>query len=175
MPYNIAFKYFSIVNMILSLTLTPFWSAVTEAYTKRDFEWIRRSMKNVLRIAVLSNFIIVILIFISHFFYKLWIGNKVMIPMELTILMAIYFCLTNFYAPFTYFINGTGKVKLQMYSVLATSIFNIPLSIYFAKNLDMGVSGVILATILCLVPHVLISPIQYLKIIKNKANGIWVE
>ncbi len=174
-PYNIAFKYFSIVNMILSLTLTPFWSAVTEAYTNRDFEWIKKSMKNVLRITFLSNFIIVILIILSHFFYKLWIGNKVVIPMKLTVFMAIYFCLTNFYAPFTYFINGTGKVKLQMYSVLTTSLFNIPLSIYFARNLDMGVSGVILATIVCLVPHVLISPIQYLKIIKNKANGIWSE
>lgn len=95
--------------------------------------------------------------------------------MKLTVFMAIYFCLTNFYAHFTYFINGTGKVKLQMYSVLTTSLFNIPLSIYFARNLDMGVSGVILATIVCLVPHVLISPIQYLKIIKNKANGIWSE
>ena len=172
-PYNIAYKYFSVVNMGLSLVLTPYWSSVTEAYTKKDFVWIKKSMRNLLRISFSSNVVILFLVITSTFFYKLWIGNKVSIPLSLTIYMAIYFSLTNFYAPFTYFINGTGKVKIQMYSILFTSILNIPLAIFLAKNLGMGVSGVIVSTILCLVPHVIISPIQYSKIIKNKAYGIW--
>ena len=87
--------------------------------------------------------------------------------------MAIYYSLTIFYAPFTYFINGTGKIKLQMYSVILTAILNIPLSIFLVKNLDFGVIGVISATILCLIPHVILCPIQYNKIINYRAYGIW--
>jgi Na+-driven multidrug efflux pump len=60
-----------------------------------------------------------------------------------------------------------------MYSILLTSIINIPLSIFLAKNMGYGVSGVIFATIICLIPHVVLCPIQYLKIINNRADGIW--
>lgn len=172
-PYNISFKYFSIVNMGLSLVLMPYWSSITDAYIKKDFDWIRQSMKNLISISLFSILILGLLLFLSKWFYSIWIGDKVDIPYPLSIFMATYVAVTIFYAPFTYFINGTGKVKLQMYSILLTSIINIPLSIFLAKNLGYGVSGVIFSTIICLIPHVVLCPLQYLKIINNRAYGIW--
>jgi hypothetical protein len=35
------------------------------------------------------------------------------------------------------------------------------------------VSGVILATIICLLPSAIWSPIQYSKLVNQKARGIW--
>lgn len=172
-PYNIAFKYFNIVSMGLSLILMPYWSSITEAYAKEDFDWIRRSMKNLFRISLLSILAIIVLVFFSNQFYEFWIGTKVVVPFSLSIYMAIYFAVTIFYAPFTHFINGTGKVKLQMYAIISTAVINIPLSVFFAKTMEFGVSGVIIATICCLLPHVLLCPIQYSKIINSKAYGIW--
>lgn len=172
-PFNIAFKYISVSNMIVSMVLTPYWSTITEAYIKKDFDWIRISMKNLIKISLGSIVLIFAMVVASPIVYKLWINDKVDIPISLTVYMAVFFALTIFYAPYTYFINGTGKVKLQMYSILGTAIINIPLSIFLAKNMDLGVSGVIIATILCIVPHVILCPIQYSKIINNKAYGIW--
>lgn len=34
--YNIAYKYFSIPIMVFAIIMTPIWSAVTEAYVKKD-------------------------------------------------------------------------------------------------------------------------------------------
>jgi Na+-driven multidrug efflux pump len=113
------------------------------------------------------------MVIFSPFVYNLWIGDNIVIPLSLTFNFAIYFALTNFYAPYTYFVNGIGKVKLQMYSILLTSIINIPLSVFLAKNIGLGVSGVIVATIICILPHAIICPIQFKKIINNKAYGIW--
>jgi O-antigen/teichoic acid export membrane protein len=172
-PFNIAFKYLSISNMVVSMVLTPYWSTITEAYIKRDFDWIRISMKNLIKISLGSIFLIFAMVVASPIVYRLWINDKVDIPISLTIYMAVFFALTIFYAPYTYFINGTGKVKLQMYSILITAIINIPLSIFLAKNMELGVSGVIIATILCIVPHAILCPIQYSQIINNKAYGIW--
>ncbi|MFZ4105142.1 lipopolysaccharide biosynthesis protein [Flavobacterium sp.] len=172
-PYNIAFKYLGISSMLVSMLLAPYWSTMTEAYVKKDFVWIKTSMKNLFKISLSSILLICVMVIVSPFIYNLWIGNKVEIPLTLTIYMAIFFALTILYAPFTYFINGTGKITLQMYSVITTSIINIPLAVFLAKNLGLGVSGVIISTILCLIPHVILCPLQYLKIINNKANGIW--
>ncbi|WP_299797901.1 MATE family efflux transporter [uncultured Maribacter sp.] len=172
-PYNLAFKYFNIVNMGLSLVLMPYWSSITEAYVNKDFAWIKNSMKNLIKITLFSITTLFLLVVFSKIFYSLWIGNRVIIPFSLSVYMAIYFGVKIFYLPFTFFINGTGKVKLQMYAIISTSIINIPLSVLFAKTLGFGVSGVILATIICIIPHALISPIQYSKIINKKAYGIW--
>ncbi len=172
-PYNIAFKYLSISNMVLAIMLTPYWSSITEAYTNNDYEWIKKSMKNLMKFSIFSFIVICIMIIISPFIYKIWIGNNVKIQLSLTIYMGLFFILMIFYAPFTFFINGTGKVFLQMVSIVSTAIINVPLSVFFAINLNLGVSGVIIATIICLIPHAILCPIQYSKIINKKAYGIW--
>lgn len=172
-PFNIAFKYLSISNMVISIILTPYWSSITEAYVNNDYEWIKKSMSNLRKISFVAIFFIAMMIISSPLVYKVWIGSSVNIPFSLTFYMGVFFALTIFYSPYTYFINGTGKVKLQMYSILITAFINIPLSVFFAKNLEMGVKGVIVATILCLIPHVVLCPLQYHKIINKNAHGIW--
>ena len=52
---------------------------------------------------------------------------------------------------------------------------NIPLSILFAKYLQLGSAGVILATALCLMPVLILARIQYHRIINKTAKGIWNE
>jgi O-antigen/teichoic acid export membrane protein len=172
-PYNIAYKYFSIVIMVLSIILAPYWSSITEAYTVGDITWIKKSMKNLFKFTFVGIAGVILLFTLSPIVYEIWIGNEINIPVMLSIAMSFFFILTLIYTPFTYFINGTGKVTLQMLSILFTSILNIPLSILLAKNIGLGSSGVIYATIICLLPHALLCPIQYHKIINNKANGIW--
>ena len=46
-PYNIAFKYFSIIMIIFAIILRPMWSSVTDAYTKDDFNWIKKAFKKI--------------------------------------------------------------------------------------------------------------------------------
>lgn len=172
-PYNISLKYFGIANMVLSLIISPYWSAITDAYVKKDLKWIKKSMNSLFKISIAVILLVLLMVYFSEDVYVIWVGDKVKIPFDLTIYMSIYIVLTISYSPFTFFINGTGKVKLQMYSILITSIINIPLSVYLALNLKMGVSGVIASTILCIIPHVFLVPIQYFKIINEKSKGIW--
>lgn len=44
--YNIAYKYFNVLNMAANIILTPFWSAFTDAYIKRDYNWMRGTLEN---------------------------------------------------------------------------------------------------------------------------------
>lgn len=172
-PYNLSFQYFGIANMVFSIILAPYWSSVTEAYTKGDSEWIKASMKKLSYISLLFIGLLLLMFFIAPIFYKLWIGAKIDIDYSINLWMAIFYAFTIFYSPYTYFINGTGKVKLQMISLVFTSVLNVPLSIFLVKYFDMGVSGVIASTVISLIPHVLLSPIQYNKLIKGNASGIW--
>jgi Na+-driven multidrug efflux pump len=74
---------------------------------------------------------------------------------------------------FVVFINGVGKVQLQLIVGIICAILNIPLSYYFAHNLGLGSAGVILASIVCIAYGPVLAPIQFKKIIKGTATGIW--
>jgi Na+-driven multidrug efflux pump len=113
------------------------------------------------------------MVMISDFVYKIWIGKEIVVPFLLTSLMGVFFALVTWNTIFVYFINGVSKIKLQLYTSLFLTVLNIPLSVFFAKTLNMGVSGVIMGTIVCVFAGTILHPIQYYKIINNKARGIW--
>jgi O-antigen/teichoic acid export membrane protein len=172
-PYNIAFKYFSIVTMGFSIIVIPYWSAITEAYTKKDFLWIKKSMNTLLKLSIIFSLGAIVLIIFSNEFYFFWVGDLIQVPFTLSLFMGIYVIIGAFGRPFNHFVNGTGKIKIQLCFAVFGAVMNIPLSIYFAKYLDFGSSGVILATIVCEFIGLVILPVQYNKIINNKAHGIW--
>lgn len=172
-PYNIAFKYFSIVTMAYTIIITPYWSSFTEAYAKNDLSWIKKSIKNIQRLWLLIPIVLMFMVLISNWFYDLWIGKKVSIPINLSLAMALFVVLITFNMIYVNFINGVGKIKLQLYTSLISMVINIPLSIYFGKYLGWGPTGIVLATCFSLLYSVILRPIQYYKLINNSAKGIW--
>ena len=174
-PYNIAHKYFGMAMMGFIIVVAPFWSAFTEAYTKKDFEWIKRSIKKLIGIWGLLVVGVIIMLIIANPFYDFWLNGKVIVPFRLSLLMGVFIIMQSWNTIFVHFINGVGKVRLQRNLSIITSLSNIPLSILFAKYLHMGITGVILGTIISTCIWIIIGPIQYKKIINSTAKGIWNE
>ena len=172
-PYNIAFQYFSIPVMIFTIILSPFWSAFTDAWVKKEINWIKNVINKLLLFWLVVGGVVFILILVSKEFYFIWVGKEVEIPVVLSALMGLYVIIRTENSIFVNFINGTGKIKLQVYYLIIEMIINIPISVFFARNLEMGSAGVILGTCISLTPSFVLAPLQYLKIINNKATGIW--
>lgn len=174
-PYNIAFKYFNTALIIYAVILSPYWSTITEAFTVGDTGWIKRSMQRLLKVAVLFWLLIIMMVLCSNVVYQWWVGEEVQVPVLLSVLMGIFFCLSLLLQPFTTFINGTGFLKVQLLHSIGAAIINIPLAIFFARVLNMGIAGIILSTIVCFIPGLILTPVQYFKIINSKATGIWMK
>lgn len=171
-PYQIAFKYFSIATMIFAIIISPYWSSFTEAYTKGDFDWIKKSMNNLLKYVIFFILLCIGLLVVSDWSYTIWLGDTVKIPLILSIFMVIYVIQTLLITPFTIFINGTGKVYIQTLQGFFSAIINIPLSIYFVNNLNFGSAGVILATIISLIPSLILAPFQSWQLLKGHTNAL---
>ncbi len=137
-PYNIAFKYFSIVTMAYSIIITPYWSSFTEAYAKKDFEWIKKSVSNIQKLWMLIPVCLIGMVFLADWFYQFWVGDKVLVPLQLSMAMALFVLLVTFNMIYVNFINGVGKIKLQLITSLISMTINIPLSIYLGKFLGRG-------------------------------------
>lgn len=171
--YNIAYKYFNIITMMFTIIISPLWSAYTQAYTVGDIPWIKNVNNKMVKIWMIIVLTVFIMIFISNWFYGIWVGKGINIPVLLTIIMGIFIVISTWNNVYVYFINGTGKIRLQVYSSALAAIINIPLSIFFARELGLGSAGVILATCICLSPGSILGPMQYHKILNKKDIGIW--
>lgn len=172
-PYNIAFKYFSVVTMGFAIITTPFWTAYTDAYHKQDVKWIRRITGKVASFWIVLALGVVGMLFFADLFYKIWVGDKVQIPFVLSASMALWILISTWTSIFGNFLSGVGKIRLSLYHSIIVIFINIPLSIFLAKHLNLGSAGVILGTCICVLPQVFLHPIQYKKIVEDRATGIW--
>ena len=170
-PYNIAYKYFSLVPMVLGIIMIPFWSAFTEAWVKQDLAWIKHTMRNLIYMWAGFTVLAVIMLVFSDFVYGIWVGKAVEVSWSISIVMTAYVVINGWCGIFSQFLNGVGKIKLQLYSSLFGALVNIPLAIFLGKQL--GVAGVVLSTCLIGLISAVWSPIQYTKLINSRATGIW--
>ncbi len=94
---------------------------------------------------------------------------------SLITLFAVYTVWGTFGSIFVNIANGVGRLKTQLMFSTIEAVVNIPLSIFFAVNLGMGIFGVKLATLCCCVGANIFVPIdmvRYLnKVSKDKGNA----
>jgi O-antigen/teichoic acid export membrane protein len=171
--YNIAYKYFNIITMGFAIIMAPMWSAFTEAYILDDTQWIRNINRKLIKLWFLILLSVIVMLFSANWFYSIWIGDKIKIPMLLNIFMGTFILISTWNNIFVYYINGTGKIKLQAYSSVLSALLNIPISIFLARNLGLGAAGVILGTCISLFPGIFLGPVQYYKLLNKTDSGIW--
>ena len=170
--FNVAYKLYSILLLLFSIIVTPYWSAFTEAYAKKDFEWINSNIKGLREIwLVVSLLVTPVFLLLSKYLFKLWLPDSVTIDFSLSMIMAVYIIFYNCLALNCYFLNGVGKLRLQLVLYLLVSITNIPLAIMLGKI--WGVEGVISANIIGFLFMNLVLWIQTNKLLRQKAVGIW--
>ncbi len=173
--YNVAFKYFSIITMGYGIIISPFWSAITEAYVKQDFDWIKKSMRNLEYLGLGFAALSIILFLIANPVYRLWVGEEISISVSMSAMICVYVIISVISTPYVTFINGTSKIRLQLISAVVSIAMTIPLAIWLATATPLGPSGVVLATIFTTFPTMILWKIQYKKIINGTARGIWAK
>ncbi|AMR33979.1 hypothetical protein A0256_22285 [Mucilaginibacter sp. PAMC 26640] len=169
--FNVAYKLFSVILMLFTIIITPFWSAFTEAYTRQDYNWIKATLHKINKVwAALSCATLLMLAF-SPFLYRLWLGKQVSVPLSLSIAMCVYTIASIWQTIHVYLLNGIGKIRLQLYLVLGSALVNIPLAIWLGKLI--GLAGVIISNTLLFIVMGAIFSIQANKIVSGKAQGIF--
>lgn len=171
-PYNIAYRYFTIVLLLFGIISTPFWSATTDAYERNDIAWIRKSNKTLDRIMIGIFGVIILMILSADAVYNVWIGKGVNIPFSLTLSMSVYIFTLIVSLRYSCILNGLGKLRLQLIMTTIAAVSFIPLSAAAISIYDNIVS---LVFVMCIVnmPGLIINRIQYNKLINNTARGIW--
>jgi len=172
--YDVAFKLFSVITIAHGILMAPLWSAYSDAYHRGDREWIRKAIKNQLKIYVLVVLGAILLIFLTQPIINLWIGKEFIIDKLLIISMGFFIIVSTWNNVFGYVLGGLGYVRLGAYYTSLTAIINIPISYYFSIVLNFGISGIIYGTIFSILISSILSPIQvYYFVFANTKNKLY--
>ncbi|MEO0583183.1 MAG: MATE family efflux transporter [Bacteroidota bacterium] len=171
--YSTTHKYFALITQAFGIITTPFWSAYTEAFQKKEWDWIKRTNKNLVKVWYLTAAGSIFALLLAPFVIEFLLEGDMKSDWQLNIFMLVFVLVLAYGSIFVMFVNGVGKVRLQMISSIIGGVINIPLSIFLANECGLGLSGVIIASILCMLYGAVLGPIQFNKIVNGTAKGIW--
>lgn len=149
-PYSFVYKYFGIINTVFTIAISPIMSAYTMAYEKKDYTWIKRTFKRSMLLYLLIVIGTVFAAFIFIPFSKIWLQRDLHFDVILIMFTCLYYLMLMFSHNFSTFVNGIGTVNETTIAVVLQAVLNIPCSIFFAVNCDMGVNGIIMGSIVCM-------------------------
>lgn len=170
--YNIAYKYIGLIEMVFMIIVTPFWSAATEAYAKKDYLWIKNILKKLKHISCCLVGVGVLLIILSDLAYDWWLSSSIVPNKILLSLLLLYFCIQLSWARFGSIINGIGYIKLQFYVTMTEALVHIPLALLLGSY--WGINGVVFSLIVSTFANTIWPQIQIKNIFLGK-QGIWVK
>jgi len=170
--YNTAWAYFGIVVAFNAMVLQPLIAAVTDAYVKKEMVWVKNVFNKIRLYSAGLSVVELLLLAVSPLVFKLWLGDRLTIPMELSIMMTVYFIFNVWVNPYSNFAGGVGKLNVSVLLSFFKILVFFPVAIAMVKKWE---SVGLIMTILTVntLPNLIVGVMQYNLIISNKAKGIW--
>lgn len=169
--YDIITKIYNTGESLFSILLISLWSAVTYAFTKNDYSWIKKEINKMIMCWMAFSLGVIIVSILFNPIIKIWLGhNSIEYEWSTIGLFALYTIWGTFGSIFVNISNGLGRLKIQLIASSIEAIINIPLSIFFASTLGMGIFGVKLATLCCCIGANVFVPIDIIRYLKNTKN-----
>ena len=169
--YNVAYKYYNVLMMAFVIIVSPMWSAFTEAFTKKDYAWMRNIVEKLKTVAWLFVAGGLFMFIVSPWIFKLWVGDEVNIPILLSFFVFLQNVTQIFPALYVYPINGMGKMRVQIIIYSVYSVFAVPALVLLCRN--WGVLGVLSYYTMVYVTLWVFCRKQFYRLMSGNITGVW--
>lgn len=171
--YNIANRYFNILYMAITILITPFWSAFTDAYTQNDIQWMKKCLKRLERLWLLALICGAFMLAIAPFIYKIWIGGNVNVSFSLSVVVLILTLMRTLGNIYMFLINGIGTIRIQLIAYICFAIIAWPSLVYSCRW--FGICGIVIIPTFVYTCQAILAKIQINRLLNRTASGIWLK
>lgn len=165
--YNIAYKYFNVLYMVWGIIITPVWAAVTDAFSKKDFIWVKNTQRKYLKLFFIFCILGILMLIFSKQAYHLWVGESVSVSFILSLWVFIYIIVFMFGSIYVNILNGAGELKIQTISCMISPFVFIGVT-FLMMYLECGPSSIIIGSVIANFNGFILAPIQYRSLMSRK-------
>ncbi len=146
-PYSFAWKLTSYATMLQAVMLPSLWPAFSEAYHKRQLDWVRVTYAAVTRKSLIAvSFLALVIALCGRPVIKLWAGADAVPEQGVLSLMAAFNIAMAATTSQAFLLNATGRLRVEAVAAVLAAVVNLACSIYLVQRI--GTEGVILSTLL---------------------------
>lgn len=152
--YNTAFRIYMLVFGFLVGSLGALWPAYAQAYARADRHWMRRTLGRSALVAIGGMAVFGLVFTVAGEVLLTWyVGKELAASRPLLIALGIYFVVLAAVNVLSFFLMGTGQVKVIAWGGLAGGILSVPLGMYGMQH--YGLMGLTASNLVCLMVPVL--------------------
>ena len=145
-PYSVTWRVVGLVAVLQSLMFPALWPAYAEAYTKRDYAWIRRTFATTMAGTIALNLVCgLVLLLFGRGLVRLWAGTAAVPTRPLLAAMCLWALIGGFMTVESCLLAGLNRTRAQAVLSIVAAGVNIALSLVWVRQI--GSLGVILGTI----------------------------
>ncbi|WP_298418004.1 hypothetical protein [uncultured Kordia sp.] len=165
--YHISLRYYSLIVVLLNIVLQNLWTPITKTYVAENIQKLNKFVKIKVVITLIFIFGLFIMWLLSHFVYRIWIGEDVEIPNYINNLTALYVLSLVLSRPIGNYLSAINKLNILVLLSTLTIITFLPLSYVCVKIYGMGIKTLILIPSIIMTTHLLFTFYQLFFIIKK--------
>lgn len=169
--YNVSYKYLSILLMVVTIIVSPMWSAFTDAFTKQDYAWMKSIHRKMVKMCGFSVICMFCMVLLSPYVYKYWIGETVYVSLSTTIFVGIYVLILIWGMVHSFLLNGMSKIYVQLCYSVVTMVLFLPFASFLGEAYN--INGILSAMIIINIPSSFLCYYQVMKLLNRSASGIW--
>lgn len=158
--YTVYYKVYSLISTFFLLALTPFWSAITEAYSRHDYSWIKSVYYKGLVALISFTGVGIVLLFAFPFAVHLWLGESAPDPDLITGILFVLFNIEYMFINLNAHVeNGTERLHVQTIGYLLSAVLLIIFSIV-TVNIWPSWTSIVFSSVLSLIPMSIMQAIE---------------
>ncbi|GIA94070.1 hypothetical protein VCSRO183_2851 [Vibrio cholerae] len=165
--YNVANKIFNFVIIAQGAYMGPLWTKYTSEFRDKNYNNILSLYKKSIMLSLFLCVTQSIVYFYSETLIELWLGSNKLFSREIFLSLTILTIVRVLSSNFSTFLNSRSMLNTQVSCSIFAMIINIPLSIYFVRVFNFGAEGVAIATILSLIPFLVLGFLRVRKELKG--------
>jgi O-antigen/teichoic acid export membrane protein len=144
--YSIPQRMFQLIAMMSSMLVAPLWPAYSEAISRGDLRWVRKTLRRSLLIVLAATSAAAgTLLLLSHRILHLWVGSRIHPPMLLLLGLAIWTVMSCCGEAVAMFMNGGEVIRFQLMVAPVFGVGCVITKLFFIRH--FGIIGVPWATI----------------------------
>lgn len=164
--YSMVNKLYTAGTAVFAMLVTPYWSRTSVAKSHDDYNLIKKGIREMQCLWGVGIVGVLVLMIVFKPLAKVWLQKELYYAPGLIPLMAIYSIIYMWNAIYSQVANGLSLMKVIVPVGIIQGIINIPLSLFFALKMNMGVVGVLMGTVLSFMVSAIVVPLS----VRNEIN-----